>query len=266
LKAIILAAGEGTRLHTLTQNTPKCLVKLFGKSLLEWQLSAFRDSGISKICVIKGHHGEKINFPNITYYTNEKYKTTNMVETLFCAKKEFNEPVIVSYGDIIFEKSVVRKLIQNNEDFSVIVDKDWEKYWRLRFINPLDDAESLKIDKFGYISEIGQKVKKIDEIEGQFTGLIKIQGDGLDIVKSLYDQFKKQAQKEGKNPLNQDIPFEKSYMTDFLQGLIEESQKLSPVFIKNGWLELDSMNDYQIYNQMYKNGTLSELINLENGN
>ena len=50
-----------------------------------------------------------------------------MVETLFCAKNEMKDTVIVSYGDIIFEKNVLQKLIDSDEDFSVIIDKNWGK-------------------------------------------------------------------------------------------------------------------------------------------
>ena len=189
-----------------------------------------------------------------------------MVETLFCAKDEFNESIIISYGDIIYEKKILEKLMRSNEDFSIIIDRNWEKLWKIRFENPLDDAESLKIDNRGYISDIGQNTKNIEDIEGQFIGLIKIQGDGLKILKSSYEKFREQAIKENKNPLNPNVSFEKSYMTDFLQGLIKDNHKLTPVFVNNGWLELDSMKDYEIYNKMFKNKKILEFIDLENLN
>ncbi len=263
MKAIILAAGEGKRLRPLTQNIPKCMVKLFGKSILERQVDVFRNCGINKICVVRGYNKEKINLLDLKYYFNEKFDTTNMVETLFCAKEEFTEPIIISYGDIVYEKEILEKLMKNDENFSVIVDRNWEKLWKIRFENPLEDAESLEIDDTGYISDIGQKTKNIEEIKGQFIGLIKIQDNGLQILKSSYEKFRKKAIKEDKNPLNPSIPFEKSYMTDFLQGLIKDNQKLSPVFVNNGWLELDSIKDYEIYNKMVENKKISEFINLE---
>jgi L-glutamine-phosphate cytidylyltransferase len=264
LKAIILAAGEGRRLHPLTQNIPKCMVKLFGKSILERQMNILRKCGINKICVVRGCNKEKIKFKDLKYYFNEKFNTTNMVETLFCAENEFDESIIISYGDIIYEKGIIQKLMKSKGNILIIIDKSWEKLWKIRFENPLDDAESLKIDNQGNISDIGQKTKNIEEIEGQFIGLMKIQGEGLKILKSSYKKFKEKAVNESKNPLNPSVPFEKSYMTDFLQGLVKDNQKLIPVFINNGWLELDSIKDYEIYNQMFKNKTISKLIDLEN--
>ena len=174
MKAIILAAGEGKRLRPLTNNTPKCLVNLFGKSLLQWQIETFRSCQIDDISVVTGYLNEMIKFENITYFENPNFKTTNMVETLFCAKEKLSDSVIVSYGDIIFEKNVLQKLIDSDDGLSVVIDKNWKKYWETRFDNPLNDAESLVLDD-GYISNIGQKVNSIDQIQGQYIGLMKFQ-------------------------------------------------------------------------------------------
>ena len=148
-------------------------------------------------------------------------------------------------------------------DISVVVDKNWKDYWKVRFENPLDDAESLIFDNDGLILDIGQKVKNIEEIQGQFIGLMKFQNDGIRDIKQFYEKTKKIAL-GGSNPLNPNVPFEKSFMTDFLQGLIHDDHKLNAVPVENGWLEIDSINDYNLYNEKFNNNTLSELINLKN--
>lgn len=237
------------------------MVSLFGKSLLEHQLDSYQKVGIDDIIVITGYKPDSISFPSIRYYKNEKYDSTNMVETLFCAEEELNGPVIVSYGDIIFEKSVLEKIMNVDEEFSVVVDKEWGKYWSARFENPINDAESLKLDNDGYITEIGQKVSDIAQIQGQYIGLMKFQGNGLDFIKQFYHHERNES-KKGKNPLNPKLPFEKSFMTDFLQGLINAGCKLKSVPISNGWLELDTMNDFDLYNTMYKNKEISQFIDL----
>ena len=61
MNAIILAAGQGKRLASLTKNKPKCMINLFGKTLLEWQVSVFKKCGISDISVVTGYHSELIN-------------------------------------------------------------------------------------------------------------------------------------------------------------------------------------------------------------
>ena len=266
MKAIILAAGEGKRLRPLTNDRPKAMVKLFGMSLLERQIYTFRECGIEDIIVVTGYKDETIDFTNIKKYKNFDYASTNMVETLFCAENEMDEQIIISYGDIIFEKKVLTSLINSDEDYSVVIDKNWRKYWESRFTDPLIDAESLILDSMNNIIEIGQTTKNIDDIQGQYIGLMKFQGSGLKFLRNFYQKTKEKAKKSGENPLNPNIDFEKSYMTDFIQGLINAGCKIKAISINNGWLELDNNDDYRIYNEMYKDGKLSEFIELENKN
>ncbi len=262
MNVIILAAGQGKRLTTLTKNKPKCMVNLFGKTLLQWQVSVFKKCGISDITIVTGYRQELIDFPGLKFFQNENFETTNMVESLFCASEKLNKSTIVCYGDIIFEEKVLNCLMESKNDFSIVVDKEWKKYWEMRFDDPLTDAESLKIDSDGNITSIGQNVRKIDEIEGQYIGLMKFQNKGIIKLKEFYEKIKKHA-KNNPNPLNPRVSFKQSYMTDFLQGLIGEGCKLKAVQIKNGWLELDSIDDYNKYTDLFSKKTISEFIDLD---
>lgn len=264
MKAIILAAGEGKRLQPLTKDIPKCMVKLFGRSILEQQIKTLQDSNIKEIIVVTGYKNEKIQFSNIKKYTNRDFKSTNMLETLFCAKEELVNSVIISYGDIIYEKNVLDLLIKSEENFSVIIDKKWEEYWRIRMEDPINDVESLKIDSEGYITNIGERVNDSSEIQGQYIGLMKFQNEGLEILKRFYENSKKQAKKTGKNPLNPNIPFKKSYITDFIRGLIKAGHKIKSIPIENGWLELDTYKDFEIYTKMFEEKTISEIFEVKN--
>lgn len=263
MKVIILAAGEGTRLRPLTNDNPKCLVSLFGKSILQWQLDVFNYFNIKDISVVKGYLQDQINLSDIHYFQNSKYDQTNMVETLFCAREKLFGDVIISYGDIIFEKNVFKKLLDSEDDISLIIDKNWEKYWKLRFNNPLDDAESLTIDQNGYITDIGQKTTQLEMIQGQYIGLMKFQNNGVKFLKNFYDDAKELSTKS-KNPLNPNLPFEKSFMTDLLCAMINSGHKIKSIPTSNGWLELDSYDDFIKYERMHKEKTLSEFFNVEN--
>ena len=141
------------------------------------------------ITVVTGYKNNLINYSDAKYLENKNYEETNMVETLFCAKNEMKDTVIVSYGDIIFEKNVLESLINSPDDVSVIVDKQWEGLWKKRFLDPLSDAESLVIED-GYIIEIGQKVNSYEKICGQYIGLMKFQGSGIDLIKKYYEKEK----------------------------------------------------------------------------
>ena len=262
MNTIILAAGKGERLRPLTNKIPKCMVKLFDKTILKYQIDVFRSCGINDITVVTGYEADKIKIEGVNFLHNQNYDTTNMVETLFCAKEKLTENVIISYGDIIFEKQVLQKLINSNWDSSVIIDSQWKKYWQMRFENPLDDVESLRIDENGIITNIGMKVNSLEEIQGQYIGLMKFKNEGVKNLKKIYEEAKLKSVK-GINLLNKNIPFKKSYMTDLIQAMINEGIKINAVKITNGWLELDSINDYNLYQEKNNEGTISELISLK---
>jgi choline kinase len=261
LKAIILAAGEGRRLRPLTDNKPKCMVELFGKNLLDWKVNLLKKYGISDIIVITGYMSEKINLKQVRFYKNNLFETTNMVETLFCAREEFDDSLLIIYGDIIFEEKILEKILKSEDEISVVIDQNWKEYWKIRFNNPLDDAESLSLDKNGFIQNIGQKVNDIDDISGQYIGLIKFSKNSIQKILMFYDKMKEES-KNGKNPLNENLSFEKSYMTDFLQAMINSGFKIKGIPVKNGWLELDSINDYETYQKLFNSGQIQKFFNL----
>jgi len=262
LKSIILAAGEGKRLRPLTSSLPKAMIDICGITLLQRQINTMKDCGIEDIIVITGYKSELINIQGVTYRKNPNYDTTNMVETLFCAKDDLEGDTIISYADILFEKKILKNLLKSNHDMSIVIDLNWKEYWDKRFDNPLDDAETLKINSEGNIVEIGKKPKNIEEINGQYIGLMKFSSDGLKILKNFYEKCKSESS-NGTNPLNPKIVFEKSYMTDLLQGLINNSNKLKPVFTNGHWIEIDSMQDYELIHQMFNESKLTEIINLD---
>lgn len=262
MKVIILAAGQGERLRPLTENIPKCMVDFFGKSLLERQIDIFKKCGITDIVVVTGYCDDKIQLPDITKIKNEKFMTTNMLESLFTAQEKFDDSIIVSYGDIVFEIEVVQNLINSIYDISVVIDKNWKELWKVRFDNPLDDAESLILDENGLILDIGQKTTRIEDIQGQYIGLMKFQNNGIKHIKEFYSKIK-ELSSLGSNPLNPNIPFEKSYMTDFLQGLIHSGYKLNSIPTKNKWLEIDSFHDYNLYKKMNSEKVLKKFVSFE---
>ena len=263
LNVIILAAGKGERLRPLTNDKPKCMVELFGKSILEWQIETFQKFGIKDITIVTGYKSELIHYPQLNLIKNHEFDSTNMVETLFCAREKLLDSTIVSYADILFQDNVLKGIIDSNVDISVVVDKNWIEYWKIRNENPIDDAESLKINSNGYLTSIGQKVENIEEIQGQYIGLMKFQNTGVSELKSFYDKSKKLSF-SGINPLNKKLKFQNSYMTDLLHSMILEGHKLKSIDIQNGWLEIDTISDFELYQKMFHAGTLSKFFNLSN--
>ena len=247
---IILAAGQGTRLRPLTNNLPKCLIEVSGKALLDWQLYAASSLDIRKIGIVTGYMNETVQGRSATYFHNPNYETTNMVETLWCASSIFANKFVVSYGDIIFETDVLDSIVSaNNHPISVVVDKGWQPYWERRFDDVLSDAETLQVDTDDYILSIGQKPRSIKEIDGQYIGLMKFQDEGVDILRTVYNNAKQESL-EGRYPLRGQRPFQNLYMTDILQGIIDVGFPVHQVSIERGWLEIDTLSDLQLANSV----------------
>ena len=236
LKAIILAAGEGTRLRPYTLDRPKCLVEVDGLSLLDRQLAVLATEAIHPIILIGGYCVEMLKRPGIESRINPRYAETNMVWTLFCAEDDLEGDVLLCYGDIVYSREVLQALLKSKADISVVIDLEWESYWRARHENPLEDAETLKLYPDGRIYELGRKPKSIDEIEGQYMGLIKLSANGIKTFKQVFYDARMAGNLLGKS-------VEKAYMTDLLQAVINSGYPVHSVPVQGGWVEVDTVSD-----------------------
>jgi choline kinase len=238
MKAIILAAGEGSRLRPYTLDRPKCLVEVAGVSLIDRQISILQSCGIDEVVVIGGYRSEMLEGKGTRLRTNDRYAETNMVWTLFCAEEELSGEVIVSYGDIVYSGKILEALLKCKSDIAVTIDTDWENYWRARSDDPLQDAESLKLTKEGSIYEIGRKPKSIDEIEGQYMGLMKFTAKGLEVLSSTFKDGCEKGSMLDKKPEN-------AYMTDLLMEIVNQGGEIKSVPIRHPWIEIDTTEDLE---------------------
>lgn len=259
MKLIILAAGEGKRLRPYTNEIPKCMVELAGEPLLSYQLSSISKCNINKndIALVGGHKVELLENFNLKIYKNNSYLSTNMVATLFCAREfmSHEEDLIISYGDIIYEEKVLKTLLESDDEICVSADIDWERLWRLRMSNPLDDAETFIMDNNFNIKELGKKPISYSQIHAQYIGLIKIRGDIVSKLIDIYDQIDRGINYDGQN-------FDNMYMTSFIQYLIELGWQVKAKVISNGWLEIDTVEDLDLYNQMAEDNSLVNFCQL----
>ena len=260
MKAVILAAGQGTRLKKYTENLPKGMLVFMGKTLIERQIELYRACGIECISIVTGFAADKIGYEGVSYYHNARYKETNMVESLLTAKAEFDEEIIVSYSDILFGKSLLEGMMGAKGDFACAVDDNWQAYWQKRYGSVDFDTESLAIDERDNITELGLENPPLEQISARYIGLLKFSKYGLkaivDIMAKAYAEYNgKPWQQSGK-------PVECAYMTDLLNALIEEGKEVQAVRFRNGWMEFDTSEDYEKAVEWGKDGSLGEIIEM----
>ncbi|MCH8502340.1 MAG: phosphocholine cytidylyltransferase family protein [Aliidiomarina sp.] len=256
LRVIVLAAGQGTRLRPHTNEKPKCLVELCGKSLVDYQLDAFKRAGVSDITLIAGYKEDKLVRNGVKKILNPEYASTNMVNTLMCAKELFDGScdVLITYGDIVYEQRILDSILAAKGDICLTIDKEWKRLWSLRMDNPLNDAETLKLEG-DLIKELGKKPNSYDEIQGQYMGLIKVSANKAKEFVETWEAMDRDVQYDGND-------FDNMYLTSFIQYLINSGWPVKAVLVQNGWLEIDTVEDLEFYEQMIRSSNRKELFSI----
>jgi L-glutamine-phosphate cytidylyltransferase len=253
-RAVILAAGEGTRLRPLTDALPKAWVSFGGEPLLSRQLAVLRRAGVTDLSIVTGYQAQAFDGCGAQLFHNPRFASTNMMASLRYAKPLFSgdDDVVVAYGDIVYEPHVLQTLLATDATVAVVVDLGWQRLWRLRMDDPLADAESMKLDAAGNIVELGRKPRTLAEIEGQYIGLFKVDRHFAPRFFERYDQLPVDEPFEGR-------PRDRMYMTSYLQHQIDHGVQVRAATVTHGWLEVDSVDDLQRYEQALAAGTLSVL-------
>lgn len=245
MRAIILAAGRGSRMGNLGSERPKCLIEIGGKPLIERQIAALRRGGVDEIGVVRGYRAEKIDFAGLQYFYNERWAETNMVMSLAEASSWLHAgPVIVSYADIFYRNELVYDLANAPGPLVIAYDREWRRLWSRRFIDPLGDAETFRIDASGQLLEIGGKTTQIEDIEGQYMGLLKFTPSAWSSVESLLGKI--------------DAPDREAMdMTALLRRLIATNKiPINTVGTDGQWGEIDNSEDVALYQTMAQDGDL----------
>lgn len=131
MKAIILAAGMGTRLRPLTYSIPKCLVKVNGKPILENALQHLNKNGLKTAILVIGHLGDKVREylgdqyqdTELLYVENPIFDRTNNIYSLWLAKEYLSDDVLLLEDDIFFEAEVIDRLCKHGYPNIIVVDE-----------------------------------------------------------------------------------------------------------------------------------------------
>lgn len=234
MKAIILAAGRGSRMQGLTEEVPKCFLKYKGKRLIEWQIEAITKASINEVAIITGYKKDLFNeFPFKKFY-NPRWSETNMVSTLEEAHDWLeNDQCIVSYSDIFYDSAAIESLKSSDAHISVTFDPFWLEKWQKRFTDPLTDAETFNFNSDFYLTDIGEKARHVSEIKGQYMGLLKFDPIGWREMREL---------RESLDPKIAD----KMHMTGSLNAIIQRDNiKIKALKYMGDWGEFDSPSDLQ---------------------
>ena len=131
MKAVILAAGMGTRLRPLTNSRPKCLVEVHGRPILQHQLESLAKAGVAECVLVtgylsdqlRGHFGKEFRGVEISYVENERYDESNNLYSLWLAIKGLDDDMILLEGDLVFEDALIEHLLNSPDPNVAVVDR-----------------------------------------------------------------------------------------------------------------------------------------------
>ena len=247
MNAIILAAGMGTRLLPETENIPKGMVKLFDKSLIEMQIDIFKKCGIDDISIVTGYLAEKINFQSINYFKNENFSTTAGNESLFCAKEKLND-TIICYADLIFDISIIKKMIDFNGDVGIAVESDWKSRYVDRTLHPISEADNVLFDESGKIIELRKNIQKSNSNVGEFLGVMRLSSEGSSLFLKRFSELKESYV----GTFHSSPSLRQSILPDMIQELIDLGINVEPIMISENWCEVDTPQDLDFARKMFK--------------
>ena len=115
MKAIFIAAGKGSRLGTLTNDLPKPLVDVNGKSIIERQINLLYKKNINDIVIVTGYKKEKFTFKNIEYVFNSNFLTDEQAGSLMRAREKFSGDILIMFGDILFDEQILEQVLNVND-------------------------------------------------------------------------------------------------------------------------------------------------------
>lgn len=233
VKALILAAGRGSRLGELTDDKPKGFVMINKKSLLERTIENFNSSSIQEFGIVGGYKYQQLAALTNNLFINNEWASTSIFSSLNCADEWLsNYECIVSYSDIFYSQNILQQIIDSTNDINIAYDPNAVKLWQERFANPLLDLETFQIDKNNQIYEIGNRAPSLEYIEGQFMGVFKTTPLG-------WKQLKETWATTGFDK-NMDV-------TSMFNLALKLGVKLYGVANQDPWGEVDHPSDIKLY-------------------
>ena len=137
---------------------------------------------------------------------------------------------------------VVKRALESNHDISVVVDIDWRGYYVGRKDHPISEAENVIFNSNNEVEKIGKINKGKEEVHGEFIGMIKLTNRGAKIFKQHFHRLKKIYWNK---PFQRAKTFQKAYLTDMMQELVDIGVKVHCIIIESGWKEIDTIEDYE---------------------
>jgi phosphoenolpyruvate phosphomutase len=237
--AVVLAAGRGKGLESVTADRPKLMLPIAGKPLLRWLLDAFKREGVNDVTVIGGYRADAIDPAGIRLLINERYEHSGELVTLACAVEALAADTVICYGDLLFRSYVLRDLLESSADFAVVVD------------SAADSAVNRTVRDFAWCSRpddrglFGTQVllqrvasdsgtaQAAPAAQGRWIGMLFVSRRGLARLKGLMARLRTRADFD-----HLDVPA-------LLNALIVEGAAVQVLYVHGHWRGVNDLEDFR---------------------
>ena len=224
INVVLLGAGKSFRseLHSALKESG------YGSRVLDWLIQAYADFKYDLQFVV-GYNLDQVEsrYPDYRYVHNVNWDSTGATGSLFCAELPSEGQLIASYSDILYRKNLVSRIIDSNDDLTVVIDSAWKDRYQGRSREALEASEKVNIAN-GQITRLGQRIHA-DVADAEFIGLVSFQGKAL----SLLNQFKEQSSEV----------LEKSKISYLVEEMRVQGIEVGYLDISGDWAELDDPRD-----------------------
>lgn len=246
-RAVVLAASRGKELGELTAGRPKCMVPFGGRPLLARIVDTYRAAGIRDVAVVRGYKKEAVVVEGITAYDNDDHEATSEVGSLLAARPALSGALVVSYGDVLFQRHVVDALCDLPDDFVVAVDAGWQAsrnrglrradlvrcsraFSRTSF---LETTYALAFPTLGVEDAQGaESAAREPIVHGEWMGVLKTSSNGTAQLVALLDELERDG-----------VDVRRMHLTDLFERLLARGATIRAVYTAGAWLDVDVAED-----------------------
>jgi choline kinase len=254
MRPIVIGAGRGSRLGPETAEIPKALVPVMGRPMLEWILEALGAAGFTRkdVVYICGYKAEVVRarYPEFTFVLNRDWEKNNILASLLCAREHLAAGFVSSYADIVYRGSAVKKAVASPHDKVLVCDTDWRRRYVARTQHPESDAEKMRAEG-ERIVELSRRIPS-EAASGEFIGVTKFTPNGARELVAGFDEARAkwagQTWREGRT-------FERAYLIDLLQDMLERGSAFHRVDTHGGYMEIDTQQDLASAEQWWREST-----------
>lgn len=243
LTAIIPAAGRDPAF----KGTPKALIPIAGKTVLDNQLEILRSIGIKKTVLVRGYEGQQFKRDDITLLDNPDYDTKHSAHSLFVAREYMRGGFLLVFSDILFSREIVERIIDTDSNIVLAVDNSY-RFHRKDITKSLDLVVSREKGPAHYrtlnptrmieVRQIGRKIAK-ELADHEFIGVAYFSQAIAEMITRIYDDCELKA----KGRFHEAESFSRADVTDFIQELIDRGLTVNGVEVFKGWMEIHTPAD-----------------------